>query len=136
MSPHKKIVLHFPHKRLDEPVVCRLVKDYNLEFNILKAYVTPREEGLMVLELIGKDEDMEKGLSYLKHKGIKIQPLSQDIIRNESRCTDCGVCVTICPTGALVVDKITRKVNFYDNKCIACELCIKSCPMRAMEAHF
>ena len=132
----KRIVLHFPHKLVDEPIICKLVKDYNLEFNILKAYVTPREEGLLVLELTGEDKNYEQGVGYLRKVGVKVQPLSQDVIRNEQRCTDCGVCVPVCPTGALVVDPLTRKVNFYDNKCIACELCVKVCPVRAMEVHF
>lgn len=132
----KRIVLHFPHRLVDQPIVCKLVKDYDLQFNILKAYVTPQEEGLMVLELTGEDENFNKGIEYLLSCGVKIQPLSQDVIRNESKCTDCGVCVPICPTGALVVDPLTRKVNFYDNKCIACELCVKVCPTRAMEVHF
>jgi len=132
----KRIVLKFPHRLVDQPIVCKLVKEYNLEFTILKAYVTPREEGLLVLELTGEDNNFEKGMDYLKKTGVTIQPLSQDIIRNETRCTDCGACVTICPTGALVLDNLTRKVHFYDNKCIACELCIKACPVRAMEVHF
>jgi ferredoxin len=133
---HKKIVLHFPHRLVDQPIVYKLVKEYDLQFNILKAYVTPQEEGLMVLELSGKKEDFDKGTEYLQSVGVKIQPLSQDVIRNESKCTDCGVCVPICPTNALVVDPITRKVHFYDNKCIACELCVKVCPTRAMEVRF
>jgi ferredoxin len=132
----KRIVLHFPHRLVDQPIVYRLVKDFDLQFNILKAYVTPREEGLMVLELTGEDKNYQKGIEYLQSCGVKIQPLSQDIIRNETRCTDCGVCIPICPTGALVVDPLTRKVLFYDNKCIACELCVKACPTRAMEVHF
>jgi ferredoxin len=132
----KRIVLKFPHRLVDQPIVCRLVKDYNLEFTILKAYVTPREEGLLVLELTGENKDFERGMEYLKKAGVTIQPLSQDIIRNESRCTDCGACVTICPAEALVLDNLTRKVHFYDNKCIACELCVKACPVRAMEVHF
>ena len=132
----ERIVLHFPHRAVDQPIVYKLVKDYNLQFNILKAYVTPREEGLMVLELTGEKSDYDKGIAYLKKSGVKIQPLSKDVIRNELKCTDCGVCVPICPTGALVVDKITRKVLFYENKCIACELCVKICPTRAMEIHF
>jgi len=132
----KRIVLHFPHRLVDQPIVCNLVKDYELEFNILKAYVTPREEGLLVLELSGEDKNYEQGIQYLREAGVKVQPLSQDIIRNEERCTHCGVCVPICPTGALVVEPLTRKVNFYDNKCIACELCVKACPVRAMEVHF
>ena len=132
----KKIVLHFPNRLVDQPIVYKLVKDFDLKFNILKAYVTPQEEGLMVLELSGSKENFDKGIEYLQSSGVKIQPLSQDVIRNEYKCTDCGVCVPICPTGALVVDPQTRKVHFYDNKCIACELCVKICPTRAMEVHF
>lgn len=132
----KRIVLHFPHRLVDQPIVYKLVKDYDLQFNILKAYVTPQEEGLMVLELSGEEENFNKGIQYLESSGVRIQPLSQDVIRNETKCTDCGVCVPICPTNALVVDPQTRKVLFYDNKCIACELCVKICPTRAMEVHF
>ena len=132
----KRIVLHFPHRLVDQPIVYRLVKEFNLNFNILKAYVTPQEEGLMVLELNGEDSDFKKGIEYLQASGVKIQPLSEDIIRNSAKCTDCGVCVPICPTQALVVDPLTRKVQFYENKCIACELCVKVCPTHAMEVHF
>lgn len=133
----KRIVLHFPHRLVDQPIVYKLVKEYDLQFNILKAYVTPQEEGLMVLELIAENQvQFDKGIEYLQSCGVKIQPLSQDVIRNETKCTDCGVCVPICPTGALAVDPLTRKVHFYDNKCIACELCVKVCPTRAMEVHF
>lgn len=133
---HKRIVLHFPHRLVDQPIIYKLVKEHDLQFNILKAYVTPQEEGLMVLELSGKKEDFDKGVEYLQSCGVKIQPLSQDVIRNETKCIDCGVCVPICPTGALSIDPITRKVHFYDNKCIACELCVKACPSRAMEVRF
>lgn len=132
----KRIVLHFPHRLVDQPIIYKLVKEHDLQFNILKAYVTPQEEGLMVIELIGKDENYNRGIEYLQSTGVRIQPLSQDVIRNETKCTDCGVCVPICPTDALVVDPLTRKVHFYDTKCIACELCVKICPTRAMEVHF
>jgi ferredoxin len=132
----KRIVLHFPKRLGDQPLVYKLVKDYNLEFNILKAYITPQEEGLMVMELRGSQHDFDLGIAYLEGCGVKIQPLSQDVIRNEAKCTDCGVCVPICPTGALQVDPATRKVIFYDDKCVACEACVKICPPRAMEVHF
>ena len=132
----KRIVLHFPHRLADQPIVYKLVKDYDLEFNILKAYIAPEKGGLLVLELSGEDKNYEQGIQYLTAVGVRLQALSQDIIRNEGRCTDCGVCVPICPTSALAVEPLTRKVHFYDNKCIACELCVKACPLRAMEVHF
>lgn len=132
----KRIVLHFPHRLVNQPIIYKLVKEHDLQFNILKAFVTPQEEGLMVLELSGKKENLDKGVEYLCSCGVRIQPLSQDVVRNEEKCTDCGVCVPICPTEALVVDPKTREVIFYNKKCIACELCVKICPPRAMEVHF
>ena len=132
----KRIVLTFPHNLLDKPVVYKLVKDFNLTFNILQARVTPEEEGLLVLELNGDKEDYDKGVKYLSELGVKMQPLSKDVTRDDNKCTHCGACVTICPTGALSLEKQTMKVNFDSKKCIACELCVKTCPPRAMLVKF
>ena len=136
MAVSKRIVLHFPRRMVDRPIVYRLVKDYNLEFNILKAFFTPEEEGLMVLEISGEQKDYDKGIRYLTKSGVRIQSLSQDVTRNEERCTHCGACITICPTGAFELEPLTRRVKFYNEKCLACGLCIKACPPRAMELHF
>ncbi len=136
MDVSKRIVLHFPKRVVERPIVCRLAKDYDLEFNILKALVTPEEEGLLVLELSGEQEEYDKGIRYLAETGVRIQSLSQDVLRNEERCTHCGACITICPSGAFELDPLTRRVDFYDEKCVACGLCIKACPPRAMEVHF
>ena len=132
----KKIVLHFPKRLVDRPIVSHLIKDHDLEFNILKASVTQNEEGLMVLELKGKQEDYDKGIAYLKDAGVIIESLSQNVLRNEERCTHCGACITVCPVGAFELDMNTRETKFLDKKCIACGLCIKTCPPRAMELHF
>ncbi|MFC1925218.1 4Fe-4S binding protein [Chloroflexota bacterium] len=129
----KKVVLHFPRPLLDQPVIYNLVKDYNLMFNIFKASVTPKEGGLLALELSGEQDDYEKGIKYLAEAGVEIQPLSKDVFRDEERCTHCGVCITICPTGAFTVEASTRIVSFSHEKCIACGLCIKACPARIME---
>lgn len=133
MVINKKVVLHFPRQLVDQPIIYRLVKDYNLMFNILKASVTPKEEGLMALELSGEENDYEKAVKYLAKVGVEIQPLSSDVYRDEERCTHCGACITICPTSAFQLEPSTRSVNFRDEKCIACGLCIKACPPRAME---
>ena len=136
MAVAKKIVLHFPRRLVDRPIVYRLVKDYNLQFNILKAFFTPEEEGLMVLELIGDIKDYDRGIKYLVDSGLKIQSLSQDVSRNEEKCTHCGACITICPANAFELEPSTRRVKFIEEKCLACEICIKACPPRAMELHF
>jgi ferredoxin len=132
----KRIVLKYPNRLVDRPIVCKLVKDHHLDFNILKAYITPREEGLLVLELKGEDENYNQGIAYLTKIGVNVQPLSQNVVRNEERCTHCGACVAICPADALTMDPVSRKVHFDNEKCIACELCVPGCPPRAMEVHF
>ena len=129
----KRIVLKFPSKLVDKPIVYKLVKDFDLVFNILRAQVTPEEEGELVIELKGNKEKYADGIKYLKDLGVKIQPLSKDVTRDDERCTHCGACITICPTAALYMDKESMKVIFDAEKCIACELCVKGCPPRAMK---
>ncbi len=136
MKVSKKIVLHFPSRLVDQPIVYWLIKEFDLSFNILKASVIPNEEGFVVVELSGEQDNYDRGIKYLTKTGVKIEALSQNVLRNDERCTHCGACVTICPTGAFELDKKTRRIAFIDDRCIACGLCIKACPPRAMELHF
>lgn len=136
MMKKVRIVLHFSKDSVDKPVVYKLVKDFNLVFNILKAEVNPDEEGLMVLELSGDEKEYKKGIEYLKKNGVKVQPLSEDISMDETRCVDCTLCVPLCPTQALIKNPETGKVEFIKDKCIACGICLHACPYRAMKITF
>jgi L-aspartate semialdehyde sulfurtransferase ferredoxin len=136
MKVAKRIVLRFPKRVADKPIIFRLIKDFDLEFNILKASVTQDAEGLMVMELKGEQKHYDAGIRYLLDSGVQIQSLSQDVTRNEERCTSCGACITICPAGVFELEPKTMKVRFNNAKCVACGICIKACPPRAMELHF
>ena len=135
MEVSRRIVLHFPPNITEQSVVYRLVKDFGLTFNLLKASVSPGEEGLMVMELSGDQKNYDKGVKYLTEAGVRIQSLSQDVVRDESRCTHCGACIAICPTEAFSLEPKTREVLFDHNKCVVCGLCVKACPPRAMTLH-
>ena len=132
----RRVVFRYPRHLIDAPVVSQIVRTYNLEFNILRANITPQSEGLMVLGLEGSSEDLDKALAWVQEQGVEVQPLERDIVRNEDQCTYCGACVTICPTEALYKDIVTQAVHFDSDKCIACELCVPACPPRAMEVKF
>ena len=132
----QRIVLHFPQRLIDEPIVSRLVREYDLDFNILRANITPESEGLLVLELTGEEPRLRDGLDYMRALGVRTQRLSQDVVRDESKCTQCGGCTTSCPVGALSLSPETREVSFDAEKCIACELCVPVCPPRAMTVQF
>ena len=129
----QRIVLNFPSNQVDKPIVYKLAKDFNLEFNILKAYVNPKEEGLMVIELTGEKKEYDRAVEYLKKEKVRIETLAKDVTRDEKKCVHCGLCVGVCPVGALVVEPESSEVIFYNEKCIACGMCVKVCPYKAME---
>ncbi|MCM8762137.1 MAG: 4Fe-4S binding protein [Candidatus Omnitrophica bacterium] len=128
----KKFVMHFPPVLVDKPIISTIVRKYNLDFNILKAFVSPEEEGTLVIAFSGGEKDVNSAVSELKDEGVKIQMIESDIKMIRERCTDCSVCVGLCPVGALMMDKDTYEVKFTPEKCIACELCIRGCPTKAM----
>ena len=129
----KMLSLRFPERIVNEPIVVNLVKKFDLSFNILKATIYPRKEGLVVMELSGHRRNFQKGVRYLKSLGIKVESIAQDIRRDEEKCFQCGACTAVCPTGALWIQRPEMEVIFDKDKCSACEMCVVACPARAME---
>lgn len=131
-----RVVLHFPKHLLDQPVISNMVQRYGLGFNILRADITPDQEGLMVLGLVGDPERIDSAVQWMRDQGVRVQPLEKDVTRDDERCTDCGACIVVCPTSALAMDLDTREVEFDPEKCVACGICVPVCPPRAMAIHF
>lgn len=75
----KRITLFFPQSLIKEPVIFTMAKQCNVVPNIRRAKVT-EDVGEMTLELEGKDADLEKALEFLKKKGIKVQPVTGDVV--------------------------------------------------------
>ena len=128
----KILKLRFPVTEVQKPVVCNLAREFDLMFNILNAGILPRKEGFMVLEISGSRKNFKDGVKYLKNQGVDVQNASQEIKRNENKCTHCGSCTAVCPTGALSVKRPEMAVEFDQQKCSVCELCVSACPPRAM----
>lgn len=113
---------------VQKPIVCYLVKDYDLTFNILNATVLPRKEGVMVLELSGTRKNFREGVKYLKTEGVYVQNASQEVKHDNKKCTHCGACTAVCPTGALSIQRPEMNIVFDQKKCSVCELCVPACP--------
>lgn len=129
----KTKVLRFKESIYNQPIVCKLASDYGLTFNILKAFILPRQEGRMVLEIIGDEESCDRGLQYLKQCGVRVEPIERGIARDPALCVHCGACSGLCPTHALHIDRPSMRVQFDAGLCIACGWCVKGCPTRAMQ---
>lgn len=132
----KMLSLRFPASVVNEPIVCNLAKKFDLDFNILKATIFPRKEGLVVMELSGHRKNFQKGVRYMKSLGMKVESIGQDVKRDEEKCYQCGACTAVCPTGALSIQRPEMEVLFDTDRCSACELCVAACPARAMEVKF
>jgi len=128
----KMLLLRFPKTAVQKPIVCNLARDYDLIFNILNATILPRKEGIMVMDLSGSRKNFSDGVAYLKQQGVKVQNASQEVKRINSRCTHCGACIAVCPTGALSINRPEMSVDFFQKKCSICEICVPACPTRAM----
>jgi len=118
----KKVVIRYTADNVDQPIICQLVKKHDLAFNILKAQIFPRREGVIVLELSGSKEDFDSGIRFLKEKGLKVEPLSKSVSQNADRCVHCGACTAFCPTDALYLERQSMKVLFDPERCNGCEL--------------
>ena len=126
------LILRFPKTEAQKSLVCNLCRDYDLTFNILNATIFPRKEGRMVLELSGTKKNFREGVTYLKSQGVQVKNAEQEVKRDASRCTHCGLCTAVCPTGALSIRRPEMFVEFDQKKCSICELCVPLCPTRAM----
>ena len=73
----RRVMLTFPEELVREPIIYNLGQQFNIVTNILRADVT-EDRGWVVLELDGKDEDIEAGITWAISKGVRAEPISED----------------------------------------------------------
>ena len=130
-----RVVLHIPATLVTEPLIYRLIKDFDIAVNILKAEIVENDEGLLVLGMQGSSSALKKGKAFLQEQGVRLQALQRDVHLIEERCTHCGACIGQCPTGALSMTE-EFEVKLDAEKCIACGHCAIACTYRAVEVMF
>lgn len=128
----KNVLLIFNKKVMYKPIIYRLSQDFDVIFNVLQAKIYPKQEGRLILELSGEQEDIDKSIRYFTDEGVTVEILADKIRRDEEKCMHCGACTGVCNTETLVIDTSTMEVKFYPEKCIACGWCTRACPVKAM----
>jgi ABC-type methionine transport system ATPase subunit len=75
----KRIKLTFPQELIKEPVIFTMAKKFDVMPNIRRARVT-ETVGEMVLELEGGEENLEKGIKFLKDKKVDVELVEGDVL--------------------------------------------------------
>lgn len=127
-----RYLLYFSPDLINEPITYRMVKDFDLMINILKAEIDDTG-GRLIISFEGSPAQIKSAIKYLTDNKVQIQELNEYVRKDEDKCTNCGACVSICPVNALVVEKPSWKIVFLNDKCIACGMCMDACPTGAMK---
>ncbi|GBF55938.1 4Fe-4S ferredoxin, iron-sulfur binding [Microcystis sp. 0824] len=131
----KRVTLTFPKKAVHMPVTYRLAKDFNVAANIIRAQVAPNQVGTLVLELSGDIDELEAAIEWLQLQNIGVSQVSREIVIDEEKCVDCGLCTGVCPTEALTLDLESFRLKFLRSRCVVCEQCIPTCPVVAISTN-
>lgn len=132
----QKAILLFDSSTVEKPVTYQLIKKYDLWINILQAKFEPGLGGKLVVEIRGERKKIDQAFCYLKEQNVKVEFLEQEVSWNQSKCNHCGACVSICPVGAITMNKETYQVEFDYQECVVCGYCVDACPVQAIEIIF
>ena len=75
----KRVKFTFPTQLIKEPLIYQLSHKFKVVTNIRRADV--REDmGWVVLELEGDEEEIDRGLAWMTSEGVRVDPVSGDVI--------------------------------------------------------
>ncbi len=75
----RRVMFTFSSEVITEPIIYNLGQQFRLITNIRRADVT-EDRGWMVLELDGKEADIEAGIAWATSKGIRADPVNDETI--------------------------------------------------------
>ena len=75
----RRVMFTFPEKLIKEPIIHNLSQQFKVVTNIRRADVSENRVWV-VLELEGKEEDIEQGITWVTSKGVRVDPVIGDIV--------------------------------------------------------
>jgi Na+-translocating ferredoxin:NAD+ oxidoreductase RNF subunit RnfB len=121
--------LTFPGEVTNQPIIYRLIKEFDIRVNILGGGIEADKGGFLVTEFVSNEAAIDNGIRFLKNLNVSVTRNANRIVFNESECVDCGACTAACFGDALCMNA-DMKLVFEDEKCISCGMCIRSCPLQ------
>lgn len=75
----KQVMFTFPEELIKEPVIYKLGQQYKVMTNIRRADVSERR-GWVVLELEGREKDINDAIAWVMGLGIRVDPVVGDVV--------------------------------------------------------
>jgi hypothetical protein len=72
--PKRRVMLTYGPEVSSEPIIYTVGQQFGLVTNIYRADAT-EDRGWIELELAGKEDDIEAGISWLISKGVRVDPI-------------------------------------------------------------
>ncbi len=72
------VTFNFTSEVMTEPIIYNLGQQFKLITNIRRADLTA-DRGYIVLELDGKDEDIEAGVAWAISRGVRVEPAEDEV---------------------------------------------------------
>ena len=73
----RRLMLTFSEELIRDPIIHNLGQQFNIVTNILRADVT-EDRGWVLLEVDGKNEDIEAGITWVISRGVRVEPAGDE----------------------------------------------------------
>jgi ABC-type methionine transport system ATPase subunit len=79
MIIEKKVCLTFPKEQLNQPLIYKLIRNFDLQTNILEAHIS-EESGWLVVLVQGDAARVQKGLDWIVEQSVQVEVLSERMV--------------------------------------------------------
>ncbi len=80
MASIKKLVeLDYPNNLVTEPVLSKMIKQYDVTVNVRRASIT-KGFGYVQMEIAGDEKIVKEALADLTRQGIDVNPIEKDVV--------------------------------------------------------
>jgi ABC-type methionine transport system ATPase subunit len=79
--PKLRLHLTFPEHLIQEPLIWRLGRQYDVITNIRRANVEEKV-GWIILEVEGTEEALDQGIGWLEEMGVQVDRLQGDVVES------------------------------------------------------
>ena len=75
----RQVMFTFPQELVREPVIYNIGQQFKVVTNIRRADVS-EDRGWVMLEMEGREEDIEQSIAWVISRGVRVDPVIGDIV--------------------------------------------------------